>query len=53
MIKAVEVEDGIMADEEQAQESSKPTTDVEALMDVVVEITAVLGTTYMPISHIL
>ncbi len=42
-----------MADEEQAQESSKPTTDVEALMDVEVEITAVLGTTNMPISQIL
>ena len=42
-----------MADEEQAPESGKPTTDVEALMDVVVEITAVLGTTNMPISQIL
>ena len=53
MIKAVEVEDGIMADEEQATEPGKPTTDVEALMDVEVEITAVLGTTLMPISQIL
>ncbi len=42
-----------MADEEQALESGKPTTDVEALMDVEVEITAVLGTTNMPISQIL
>ncbi len=42
-----------MADEEQEPESGKPTTDVEALMDVEVEITAVLGTTSMPISQIL
>ena len=45
-----------MADEEQAPEtesSGKPTTDVEALMDVEVEITAVLGTTTMPLSQIL
>ncbi len=42
-----------MADEEQALESGKPTTEVEALMDVEVEITAVLGTTNMPISQIL
>ena len=45
-----------MADEEQApetQSSDKPTTEVEALMDVEVEITAVLGTTHMPISQIL
>ena len=45
-----------MADEGQAPEtqgSDKPTTDVEALMDVEVEITAVLGTTLMPISQIL
>ena len=45
-----------MAEEEQApetQDSDKPTTDVEALLDVEVEITAVLGTTNMPISQIL
>ncbi len=45
-----------MADEEQteeAQETGKPTTDMEALMDVQVEITAVLGTSLMPISQIL
>jgi flagellar motor switch protein FliN/FliY len=57
MIRVVEVEDGIMADEEEqapeTQDSDKPTTDVEALLDVEVEITAVLGTTNMPISQIL
>ena len=45
-----------MAEEEQAEEeqaSGKPTTEVEALMDVQVEITAVLGTSLMPISQIL
>ncbi len=45
-----------MAEEEQAEEtqgSDRPTTDVEALMDVQVEITAVLGTSLMPISQIL
>ena len=42
-----------MADEEKAPESDRPTTEVEALMDVEVEITAVLGTTMMPISQIL
>ena len=45
-----------MAEEEQAEEelaSDKPTTEVEALMDVSVEITAVLGTSLMPISQIL
>ncbi len=45
-----------MANEEQApetQDSGKPTTEVEALLDVEVEITAVLGTTHMPISQIL
>ena len=44
-----------MADEENtpAGESEKPTTDMEALMDVEVEITAVLGTSMMPISQIL
>ena len=46
-----------MADEkEQApktQDSDKPTTHVEALLDVEVEITAILGTTNMPISQIL
>ena len=54
---AVEVEDGIMANEEEqaseTQDSDKPTTDVEALLDVEVEITAILGTTDMPISQIL
>ena len=43
-------------EEEQAPETQdfdKPTTDVEALLDVEVEITAVLGTTNMPISQIL
>ena len=43
-------------EEEQApetQNSDKPTTDVEALLDVEVEITAILGTTNMPISQIL
>ncbi len=55
MIKAVEIEDGEMADVEETPEedSGKPTTDMEALMDVEVEITAVLGTSMMPISQIL
>jgi flagellar motor switch protein FliN/FliY len=56
MIRVVEVEDEIMADEEQEsenQDSGKPTTEVEALMDVEVEITAVLGMSNMPISQIL
>jgi flagellar motor switch protein FliN/FliY len=55
--KVAEVEDGIMANEEEqapeTQDSDKPTTDVEALLDVEVEITAILGTTNMPISQIL
>ena len=42
-----------MADEEEVQETAKPTTEMEALMDVQVEITAVLGTSIMPISQIL
>ena len=46
-----------MANEEkqasETQDSNKPTTDVAALLDVEVEITAVLGTTNMPISQIL
>ena len=45
-----------MAEEEQApetQEAGKPTTEMEALMDVEVEITAVLGVSIMPISQIL
>ncbi|MDA1090601.1 MAG: flagellar motor switch protein FliN [Proteobacteria bacterium] len=45
-----------MADEKQpldSQEPERPTTDMEALMDVEVEITAVLGTSLMPISQIL
>ena len=44
-----------MADEEQTpgDVSDKPTTEMEALMDVEVEITAVLGTSMMPISQIL
>ncbi len=45
-----------MAEEEQAEEevaSDRPQTEVEALMDVSVEITAVLGTSLMPISQIL
>lgn len=47
-----------MAEEEQAEKeetkgSDRPTTEVEALMDVQVEITAVLGTSLMPISQIL
>lgn len=45
-----------MADEEvtpDSEESKKPTTEMEALMDVQVEITAVLGTSNMPISQIL
>ena len=45
-----------MADKDQAPESTeseKPTTDMEALMDVEVEITAVLGMSLMPISQIL
>lgn len=40
-------------EEEQAQETEKPTTEMEALMDVQVEITAVLGMSNMPISQIL
>ena len=42
-----------MADEEEVQETAKPTTEMEALMDVQVEITAVLGMSNMPISQIL
>lgn len=43
-----------MAEEKQEpQEPEKPTTEMEALMDVEVEITAVLGTSLMPISQIL
>ena len=45
-----------MAEEDKASEdadSGKPVTDVEALMDVQVEITAVLGISNMPISQIL
>jgi|TARA_Y100000294_G_scaffold43213_2_gene39538 flagellar motor switch protein FliN/FliY len=45
-----------MADEEQApetQSSGEPATEAEALMDVEVEITAVLGMATMPISQIL
>jgi len=45
-----------MAAEEQAPESQgsgEPTTEVEALMDVEVEITVVLGMAMMPISQIL
>ncbi|MBC8338304.1 MAG: flagellar motor switch protein FliN [Rhodospirillales bacterium] len=44
-----------MADDNQTsgEDSGKPTTDMEALMDVEVEITAVLGTSMMPISQIL
>lgn len=34
-------------------EAEKPTTEMEALMDVEVEITAVLGVSLMPISQIL
>lgn len=34
-------------------QSKRPTTEMEALMDVAVEITAVLGTAEMPISQIL
>lgn len=41
-----------MADEEE-KETEKPTTEMEALMDVQVEITAVLGMSNMPISQIL
>ena len=54
--KGVENKDGLMADKDQAPESTeseKPTTDMEALMDVEVEITAVLGMSLMPISQIL
>lgn len=40
-------------EEEKAQETEKPTTEMEALMDVQVEITAVLGMSNMPISQIL
>jgi flagellar motor switch protein FliN/FliY len=50
------MEVGRMAEEEQApetQEAGKPTTEMEALMDVEVEITAVLGVSIMPISQIL
>ncbi len=44
-----------MADTERPQQaqSQRPTTEMEALMDVEVEITAVLGTAEMPISQIL
>ena len=55
MIRVVETGDLSMAEEEeeQAQETEKPTTEMEALMDVQVEITAVLGMSNMPISQIL
>lgn len=53
MIRVVETGDISMAEEEKAQETEKPTTEMEALMDVQVEITAVLGTSIMPISQIL
>ena len=36
-----------------AQEVSKPTTEAEVLLDVDVEITVVLGTSMMPIAHVL
>ena len=36
-----------------AQDVSKPTTEAEALLDVEVEITVVLGTPMMPIAHVL
>ncbi len=39
--------------EEEEKETEKPTTEMEALMDVQVEITAVLGVSNMPISQIL
>jgi flagellar motor switch protein FliN/FliY len=44
-----------MADEEQApdKELGKPTTEAEALLDVNVEIAVVLGTSMMPIAHVL
>lgn len=45
-----------MADKERPQQQAqpkRPTTEMEALMDVEVEITAVLGTAEMPISQIL
>ena len=45
-----------MAEEDKTSEdadSGKPVTEVEALMDVQVEITAVLGISNMPISQIL
>ncbi|MCH7864889.1 MAG: flagellar motor switch protein FliN [Proteobacteria bacterium] len=53
MIRVVETGDISMAEEEKTQETEKPTTEMEALMDVQVEITAVLGTSIMPISQIL
>lgn len=52
-----------MADDEEAlaedieetsvEEVTKPTTEAEALLDVDVEITVVLGTSMMPIAHVL
>ena len=67
MIKKVEFKDYKMAEEEQATKEeqaikakqataagiSRPTTEAEALLDVDVEITVVLGTAMMPIAHVL
>ena len=55
MIGIVESKDYEMADDEQApaEEVLKPTTEAEALLDVEVEITIVLGTSMMPIAQVL
>jgi flagellar motor switch protein FliN/FliY len=63
MIGLVDTKDHKMADDEQAsaekiemapvEENLKPTTEAEALLDVEVEITVVLGTSSMPIAQVL
>jgi flagellar motor switch protein FliN/FliY len=55
MIGVVDIRDYEMADDEKtsAEETLKPTTEAEALLDVEVEITIVLGTSMMPIAQVL
>ena len=55
MIGGSDTKDCEMEDEERTPEKEKgrPTTEAEALLDVEVEITVVLGTSMMPIAHVL
>ena len=55
MIGGSDTKDYEMEDEERTSEKEKgrPTTEAEALLDVEVEITVVLGTSMMPIAHVL